>query len=76
MALNYPELGETVWTWAEFETEMNKLKGKDGVTAPGLFDHQAHRFMPVLYQHGVELWETPYTESNLTSTAAVNAFKC
>jgi alpha-1,4-digalacturonate transport system substrate-binding protein len=54
---------------------MNKLKGKDGVTAPGLFDHQAHRFMPVLYQHGVELWETPYTESNLTSTAAVNALQ-
>lgn len=73
--VNYPELGETVWTWAEFETEMNKLKGKDGVTAPGLFDHQAHRFMPVLYQHGVELWETPYTESNLTSTAAVNALQ-
>lgn len=73
--VDYPELGETVWTWAEFETEMNKLKGKEGVTAPGLFDHQAHRFMPVLYQHGVELWETPYTESNLTSTAAVNALQ-
>ncbi len=73
--VNYPELGDPVWTWAEFETEMNKLKGKDGVTAPGLFDHQAHRFMPVLYQHGVEIWETPYTESNLTSTAAVNALQ-
>ena len=73
--VNYPELGDPVWTWAEFETEMNKLKGKTGVTAPGLFDHQAHRFMPVLYQHGVEIWETPYTESNLTSTAAVNALQ-
>lgn len=73
--VNYPELGDPVWTWAEFETEMNKLKGKDGVTAPGLFDHQAHRFMPVLYQHGVEIWETPYTTSNLTSTAAVNALQ-
>ena len=73
--VNYPEVGEDVWTWTEFETEMNKLKGKTGVTAPGLFDHQAHRFMPVFYQHGVELWQTPYTASNLKSTQAVAALQ-
>ncbi len=73
--VNYPELGDPVWTWEEFETEMNKLKGKDGVTAPGLFDHQAHRFMAVFYQHGVELWDTPYTTSNLKSTQAVSALQ-
>lgn len=73
--VNYPELGDTVWTWEEFETEMNKLKGKTGVTAPGVFDHQAHRFMAVFYQHGVELWDTPYTTSNLKSTQAVSALQ-
>lgn len=69
--VNYPELGDPVWTWAEFETEMNKLRDRDDVTAPGIFDHQAHRFMPLFYQNGVKIWETPYTTSNLTSTAAV-----
>ena len=69
--VNYPELGEEVWTWAQFETEMNKLRDKDDVTAPGIFDHQAHRFMPLFYQHGVTLWDTPYTTSNLKSAEAV-----
>jgi alpha-1,4-digalacturonate transport system substrate-binding protein len=73
--VDYPELGDTVWTWSEFETEMNKLKDVDGITAPGLFDHQAHRFMAVFYQHGIELWDTPYTTSNLKSTEAVNALQ-
>lgn len=73
--VDYPELGDTVWTWSEFETQMNKLKDVDGITAPGLFDHQAHRFMAVFYQHGVELWDTPYTTSNLKSTEAVNALQ-
>mgnify|MGYP001294675701 CR=1 FL=1 len=69
--VNYPTLGEEVWTWAEFETEMNKLKDKEDVTAPGIFDHQAHRFMPLFYQNGVTLWDTPYTVSNLKSADAV-----
>jgi alpha-1,4-digalacturonate transport system substrate-binding protein len=69
--VNYPSLGDPVWTWAEFETEMNKLRDKSDVTAPGIFDHQAHRFMPLFYQNGVEIWNTPYTTSNLKSAAAV-----
>ncbi len=69
--VNYPELGDPVWTWAQFETEMLKLKGQDGVTAPGIFDHQGHRFMPLLYQNGVKIWDTPYSASNLKSSAAV-----
>jgi alpha-1,4-digalacturonate transport system substrate-binding protein len=69
--VNYPELGEEIWTWAQFETEMNKLRDKEDVTAPGIFDHQAHRFMPLFYQNGVTLWDTPYTTSNLKSTEAV-----
>lgn len=69
--VNYPELGEEVWTWAQFETEMNKLRDKADVTAPGIFDHQAHRFMPLFYQNGVTLWDTPYTTSNLKSAEAV-----
>ena len=69
--VNYPELGEEVWTWTQFETEMNKLRDKEDVTAPGIFDHQAHRFMPLFYQNGVTLWDTPYTTSNLKSTEAV-----
>jgi alpha-1,4-digalacturonate transport system substrate-binding protein len=73
--VNYPQLGDDVWTWDEFETEMNKLKGATGVTAPGLFDHQAHRFMAVFYQHGVELWDTPYSVSNLKSQAAVDSLQ-
>jgi len=73
--VNYPTGDDPVWTWAEFETEMNKLKGKPGVTAPGLFDHQGHRFMSVFYQYGVELWDTPYTASNLKSAEAVSALQ-
>ncbi len=69
--VNYPELGDPVWTWTQFETEMNKLRDKEDVTAPGIFDHQAHRFMPLFYQHGVQLWSTPYTQSNLKSAKAV-----
>lgn len=69
--VNYPELGDEVWTWAQFETEMNKLRDKADVTAPGIFDHQAHRFMPLFYQNGVTLWDTPYTTSNLKSAEAV-----
>ena len=69
--VDYPALGEEVWTWAQFETEMNKLRDKEDVTAPGIFDHQAHRFMPLFYQNGVTLWDTPYTTSNLKSTEAV-----
>lgn len=69
--VNLPS-GSTVWTWAEFETEMNKLRAGlgDDVVAPGLFDHQGHRFMPLFYQHGIKLWNTPYTTSNLKSTQA------
>jgi len=69
--VEYPALGDPVWTWAEFETQMNKLRDKEDVTAPGIFDHQAHRFMPLFYQNDVTLWETPYTVSNLTSATAV-----
>ncbi len=69
--VNYPELGEEVWTWAEFETEMSKLKNKEDVAAPGIFDHQAHRFMPLLYQNGITIWDEPYTTSNLKSAEAV-----
>ena len=71
--VNYPSLGDTVWTWDEFVTEMDKLRTIDDVAAPGVFDHQAHRFMPLMYQHGITLWDTPYTTSNLTSDAAVAA---
>ncbi|OHE36625.1 MAG: hypothetical protein A2013_05550, partial [Tenericutes bacterium GWE2_38_8] len=70
--VNLPTLTD-VWTWAEFETEMSKLNAglDDDVIAPGLFDHQGHRFMPLFYQHGIDLWDTPYTVSNLKSTQAV-----
>jgi alpha-1,4-digalacturonate transport system substrate-binding protein len=70
-SVDYPELGDPVWTWAQFETEMNKLRDKEDVAAPGIFDHQAHRFMPLFYQNGVELWDTPYSVSNLKSAEAV-----
>lgn len=68
--VNLPTVND-VWTWAEFETEMNKLKGQDDVVAPGVFDHQGHRTMPLFYQQGIELWSTPYTASNLKSAQAV-----
>jgi len=73
--VNYPSLGDPVWTWTEFETEMNKLRDKEDVTAPGIFDHQAHRFMPLFYQNNVKIWATAYTTSNLTSTAAVQTLQ-
>lgn len=73
--VKYPKLGDPVWTWAEFETEMDKLRAGVGadVNFPGVFDHQAHRFFPMFYQTGTKIWDTPYTKSNLTSTPAVNA---
>ncbi len=70
--INLPT-GDDIWTWAEFETEFSKIDGQDQGIYPGIFDHQGHRFMEVLYQFGVEIWETPYSVSNLTSTEAVNA---
>ncbi|MCF7924963.1 MAG: sugar ABC transporter substrate-binding protein [Candidatus Izimaplasma sp.] len=69
--VDYPTSTDEGWTWENFETEMSKLKDQSNVANPGIFDHQAHRFMPLLYQNGVEIWETPYTESNLTSDDAV-----
>jgi len=68
--VNYPTLGETVWTWSQFETEMSKLKGKADVANPGIFDHQGHRFMPLFYQNGITIWNNAYSTSNLKSTAA------
>lgn len=70
-SVDYPELGDPVWTWAQFETEMSKLDGQSDVAAPGIFDHQAHRFMPLLYQAGITIWDNAYTTSNLKSAEAV-----
>ena len=70
--VEYPAMGET-WTWAEFETEMAKLMGQEGVAYPGVFDNKAHRFMPMVYQFGGKLWNTPYTDSALTDAGAVEA---
>ncbi len=70
--VNYPGLGQT-WTWAEFESEMGKLMGADGVAFPGVFDNKAHRFFPMVYQFGGKIWNTPYTDSALTDQAAVDA---
>jgi len=70
--VDYPELGDDVWTWDEFEVEMMKLDGQTGVASPGLMDPKAHRMMPLFYQGGVEIWNTPYSSSNLTSQAAVD----
>jgi alpha-1,4-digalacturonate transport system substrate-binding protein len=71
-SVDYPAPGEDVWTWDEFETEMTKLQGVTGVASPGLIDPKAHRMMPLLYQGGVQIWDTAYTSSNLTSQAAVD----
>ena len=69
--VNYPVLGDVdIWTWAQFEIEMDKLRDQDDVTNPGLFDFQGHRFMPLIYQHGVHIWEDAFTETNLTSASA------
>lgn len=70
--VNYPMLGDDPWTWAEFETEMAKLSGDD-VAFPGVFDNKAHRFMPMVYQFGGKMWETPFTVSALTDAPAVEA---
>lgn len=69
--VNYPTGDDEVWTWAEFEAEMSKLDGDD-VTTPGVFDGKAHRFMPLMYQAGITIWDEAYTTSNLTSQAAVD----
>jgi len=73
--VNYPKPGDAVWTWDQFETEVNKLRAGVGIDVnfPGVFDPQAHRFFPMVYQHGTKIWNTPYTASNLTGTAAVKA---
>jgi len=70
--VNYPALGET-WTWDEFQTEMAKLMGQDGVAYPGVFDNKAHRFMPMVYQFGGKLWGEGYSDSTVNSAAAVEA---
>jgi len=70
--IDYPTLGEEPWTWAEFETEVAKLVGDD-VAYPGVFDNKAHRFMPMVYQFGGKMWNTPFTDSALTEAPAVEA---
>lgn len=72
--VDYPSLGDDVWDWDEFETEMDKLRDADDVTAPGIFDPQAHRAMPLLYQHGVTIWDEAFTSTNLTDQDAIDAF--
>jgi alpha-1,4-digalacturonate transport system substrate-binding protein len=73
--VNYPKPGDAIWTWDQFETEVNKLRAGVGtdVNFPGVFDPQAHRFFPMVYQHGTKIWSAPYTTSNLTGAAAVKA---
>lgn len=73
--VDYPGIGDDVWTWAEFEAEMEKLMDQEDVKNPGVFDNKAHRFFPMVYQFGTKIWETPYTESNLTSDEAVAALE-
>ena len=68
--VNLPTVDD-VWTWDEFHTEMMKLDGATGVAAPGIFDHQGHRFMPLIYQTGNTIWDEAYTTSNLTDAAVV-----
>ena len=70
--VNYISLGDPVWTWQEFYTEMSKLSGQSNVASPGIFDHQGHRFMALFYQNGSEIWEDAYSDSNLTSDAAAD----
>ena len=70
--VNYPALGES-WTWAEFETEMAKLMGKEDVAYPGVFDNKAHRFMPMVYQFGGKLWNEPYSDMAIDEGPAVEA---
>ena len=70
--VDYPTGSDAVWTWAEFEAEMSKLDG-DNVAAPGLYDHQGHRFMSVVYQAGITVWDEAYTTTNLKSAAAQGA---
>ncbi len=62
-----------VWTWDEFVTEMEKLEGQDDVTFPGTFDPQGHRFMPLIYQQGIKIWDEPFVSTNLTSDEAIAA---
>ena len=64
---------ERVWTWTEFVTEMEKLVGAEGVTYPGTYDPQGHRFMPMIYQQGIKIWDEPFVSTNLTSDEAVAA---
>ena len=70
--VNLPTVDD-VWTWDEFETELAKLKDQTGVAAPAIFDHQGHRFMPIIYQSGKTIWDEAYTTSNLTDPAVVAA---
>lgn len=67
----YPDVDGS-WTWSEFYTEMSKLDGATGVAAPGLFDHQGHRFMSIIYQAGITIWDEPYTSTNLTDPDVVD----
>ena len=64
---------DDVWTWDEFKTELDKLKGQEDVATPAIFDHQGHRFMPIIYQTGNTIWDTPYTTTNLLDPAVVAA---
>ena len=64
---------DDVWTWDEFKTELDKLLGQPDVANPAIFDHQGHRFMPIIYQTGNTIWDTAYSTSNLLEPEVVDA---
>ncbi len=74
--VNYPTRGDDdIWDWDEFITEMSKLKGQDDVSYPGVFDFQGHRFMPLMYQQGITMWDEPLESMNLKSQEAQDALQ-
>lgn len=72
--VNYPKLGEDVWTWDEFMTEMKKFDGDD-VVYPGVFDFSAHRYSTVLYTFGTSILSADGSETRVNNAANVEALE-
>ncbi len=73
--VNYPKKDDESWTWDEFEAEMEKLNGQIDVVYPLVHDGSAHRFIPMIYQHGGLAYGEGYNDLAWNNEGAIKAME-
>lgn len=73
--VNYPTSPDDVWTWDEFEVEMEKFMGNEDVDYPAIIDGSAHRFSPWIYQHGGLTYNGSFEDLGWDDQPAIDALE-